>query len=299
MFITIATPTYNRAALLPRLYQSLCRQSYKNFEWIIVDDGSTDSTESVVKGFIDEGIIDISYRKKSNGGKHTAINLAAKEARGELFFIADSDDWLPETAIADVIEGYSSVKDDDSFCGVCGLDQYADGSIVGSGLPQQTIDAFPYDIREKWAVTGDLKEVFHTDVIRQFPFPEIKGERFCPEVLIWNRIGLKYKLRYFNKPIYFVEYQPDGLTNSITLARMKNPVASMMTYAEWFAISTSFKTKLRSAVNYWRFAFCAPKDLRISISGWGRFLLPIGWLCHYKDNRSYKSCNLEQGGVLA
>lgn len=292
MFITITTPTYNRAALLPRLYQSLCRQSYKNFEWIIVDDGSTDSTESVVNGFINEGNIDISYLKKSNGGKHTAINLAAKEARGELFFIADSDDWLPETAIADVIEAYSSVKDDDSFCGVCGLDQYADGTIVGSGLPQPVIDEYSYDLSNKWNVIGDLKEILRTDIIRQFPFPEIKGERFCPEVLIWNRIGSKYKLRYFNKPIYFAEYQPDGLTNGITLARMKSPVASMMTYAEWFALTSSFKTKLRTAVNYWRFALCAPKNKRISISGWGKLLLPIGWLCHRKDITAISNSSL-------
>ena len=262
MLITVATPTYNRATLLPRLYLSLCKQTCTDFEWLVVDDGSTDGTEETVKNFISEGNIAIRYLRKPNGGKHTAVNLAAKEARGELFFIADSDDWLPATAIADVVEAFT---------------------VVGSGLPRPAIDASPNDIRGKWGVSGDLKEVFRTDVIRQFPFPEIPGERFCPEVLVWNRIGARYKLRYFNKPVYTAEYQPDGLTNGITLARMKSPVASMLTYSEWFLIAGSVKAKLRMAVNFWRFALCAAPGERISIAGWGKLLFPVGVLFHIKD----------------
>lgn len=283
MLVTVATPTYNRATLLPRLYLSLCKQTCTDFEWLVVDDGSTDGTEETVKNFISEGNIAIRYLRKPNGGKHTAVNLAAKEARGGLFFIADSDDWLPATAIADVVEAFSAIKDDDGFCGVCGLDEYADGTVVGSGLPRPAIDASPNDIRGKWGVSGDLKEVFRTDVIRQFPFPEIPGERFCPEVLVWNRIGARYKLRYFNKPVYTAEYQPDGLTNGITLARMKSPVASMLTYSEWFLIAVSVKAKLRMAVNFWRFALCAAPGERISIAGWGKLLFPVGVLFHIKD----------------
>lgn len=282
MLVTVATPTYNRATLLPRLYQSLCKQTCTDFEWLIVDDGSTDGTEETVRNFIIEGNIPIRYFRKPNGGKHTAINLAVREAHGELFFIADSDDWLPDSAIEDVLEEFSSINDDD-FCGVCGLDKYADGIIVGSGLPCSAIDESPNNIRGKWKVTGDLKEVFRTDIMRLFPFPEIPGERFCPEILIWNRIGIKYKLRYFNKPIYIVEYQPNGLTKGITLARMKSPVASMLTYSEWFIIASPIKVKLRMAINYWRFAFCAPTRQRISIAGWGKLLFPIGALFYIKD----------------
>lgn len=288
MLVTVATPTYNRETLLTRLYQSLCKQTCSNFEWLVIDDGSTDGTEQTVKDFINEGNITIRYLQKTNGGKHTAINLAVRKARGELLFIADSDDWLPDTAIAEVIETYSVIKDDKNFCGVCGLDKYAGGTIVGSGLAQSTIDASPQDIREKWRVTGDLKEVFRTDVLRHFPFPEIPGEKFCPEALIWNRIGQKYKLRYFNKAIYTVEYQPDGLTNGITLARINSPIASMMTYSEWFVIAHSTKAKLRMAINFWRFALCAHKRLRISIAGWGKLLFPIGWLFHIKDRIRFK-----------
>ncbi len=283
MLVTVATPAYNRAHLLQRLYRSLCRQTCADFEWLVIDDGSTDHTAIEVDGFAAEGKMDIRYIRKQNGGKHTAVNLAAKEAKGELFFIADSDDWLPKTAIADVIEAYGTIKGDESFAGICGLDRYADGRIVGSGLPRPTIDASPLDIREKWGVKGDLKEVFRTEVIRGHPFPEIPGEKFCPEVLIWNRIGRRYKLRYFNKAIYTVEYQPDGLTNGITRARMNSPAASMMTYSEWFAQAVTFKAKLRMAVNYWRFAFCVPWRRRLRIAGWGKCLMPIGLIFYIKD----------------
>ena len=288
MCLTIATHTFNRANLLQRLYESLCMQTCRDFEWIVVDDGSTDSTDQLVHRFIEDSKIPIRYLRKPNGGKHTAINLAAKEAQGELFFIADSDDWLPDTAIANVLTEFSAIRSDNSFAGVCGLDMYADGRIVGSGLPCQTIDATPQDIRGKWGIAGDLKEIFRTDIIRQYPFPEIPGERFCPEVLVWNRIGCQYRLRYFNLPIYAVEYQPDGITGSITRARMQSPVATAMTYAEWFAIATSFRAKLRMAVNYWRFAFCPSQQRKVPISGWGRLLMPFGFVFHLKDQLSVK-----------
>lgn len=288
MLVTIATPAYNRAALLPRLYRSLCEQTCSDFEWLVVDDGSDDDTPQVMESIIGESRIAVRYIRKPNGGKHTAVNLSAREARGELLFIADSDDWLPETAIADVIYAYSAIIDDEAFCGVCGLDEYADGRVVGSGLPQDVIDASPQNIREKWGVTGDLKEVFRTEVLRSFPFPEIPDEKFCPEVLIWNRIGQKYKLRYFNKTIYTVEYQPNGLTQGITRARMNSPVASMMTYSEWFGMAATFKARLRMAINFWRFAMCAPLDRRLSIAGWGKLLMPVGLLYHFKDKINYK-----------
>ncbi len=288
MRVTIMTPTYNRVHLLPRLYDSLCAQSYKDFEWLVVDDGSTDGTEELIARYLAEGRIDILYILKPNGGKHTAVNRGVKEAKGELLFIADSDDWLPPTAIADVVEVFAGIKDDDTFAGVCGLDQYADGSIVGTGLPLPTIDSTSQEIYEKWGVHGDLKEVFRTEVLRQYPFPEIPGEKFCPETLLWSRICLKYRLRYFNKAIYSVEYQPDGLSNSLVAARMKSPIATMMTYSEWFEQANSFKTKLRLAINYWRFALCAKNRKEVPIAGWGKLLLPVGAIFHLRDKKTLR-----------
>ncbi len=289
MLLSVVTPTYNRAHLLPRLYESLCTQAHKDIEWIIVNDGSTDDTEDIVKSFIQDKLINIRYFHQPNGGKHRAINLAVKNADGELIFIADSDDWLPQNSLSAVISAYMPIRFDKRFAGICGLDQYEDGTLVGSGLPAEILDATSQQIRERWHITGDMKEVFKTDILRKIPFPEIEGEKFCPEVLLWNRIGREHILRYINKPIYTVEYQPDGITARITRARMQSPLASMMTYSEWFDQTRSFIQRLRLAINYWRFAYCAPKNKRIGISGWGKLLFPLGALYNHIDKHACKS----------
>jgi glycosyltransferase involved in cell wall biosynthesis len=284
MEITVFTPTYNRAHLLRRLYESLCAQSFLNFEWLIVDDGSIDDTEKVIQAFIDEGKINIRCIKQENGGKHRAINRGVREAEGELFFIVDSDDQLPSNALQIICDTYSAIKDDDSFGGISGLDCYVDGNLVGSGLPQDTLDCNSLDIRYKYHVTGDLSEVFRTDVMKEFPFPEIEGEKFCPEVLIWNRIAQKYKLRYINKSIYVAEYQKDGLTSNIVKIRMKSPIATMMCYAEFVNQCIPFLQKIKSSINYWRFRFCAKNGMikpKLDLK-WA-WTMPIGFLMHLKD----------------
>ena len=304
--ITVFTPTYNRGNLLNRLYQSLCRQNYKEFEWIIVDDGSLDDTSSIVNIIQDKhpcGDFSILYYKKENGGKHTAVNTGVQKAHGDLFFIADSDDVLPPNALQTVAEVWEQTKYDNSIGGICGFDGgINDGSIIGTGFPKEVhllnielsnhinigyIDATTRDVRFKLKVDGDMKEVFRTSVLREFPFPEIKGERFCPEVLVWNRIASKYKLRHINKIIYLVEYQQDGITSAITRSRMNSPIASTMTYAEMLDYNISLKWKIRSAINYWRFRYCIKnKALKAPDVKWyWRLFQIIGLLMHLKDSR--------------
>ena len=271
------------------MYSSIKKQTYHHFEWLIVDDGSTDNTSEVVKTFIEEGIITIKYVFKRNGGKHRAINEGVQQAQGELFFIADSDDMLPPDALKRVVEVYQQIKDDSNFGGVAGVDAYPDGRIVGSGLPTPTLDCNSIEIRSKYHVLGDLSEVFRTEVMKEFPFPEIDDEKFCPEVLIWNRIARKYKLRYFNEPIYIAEYQDGGLTARIVEIRMKSPIASTTCYAEMLSLDIPFKDKLKAAVNYWRFRLCCKKGKPAPNIGWMWMCVwPLGWLMHVKDLRLVK-----------
>ena len=176
------------------------------------------------------------------------------------------------------------------------------GSIIGTGFSKEVhllniklsnhinigyIDVTTRDVRFKLKVDGDMKEVFRTSVLREYPFPEIKGERFCPEVLVWNRIASKYKLRYINKIIYLVEYQKDGITSAITRSRMNSPITSTMTYAEMLDYDISLKWKIRSAINYWRFRYCIKnKALKAPDVKWyWRLFQIIGLLMHLKDNR--------------
>lgn len=285
MLITVFTPTYNRAHLLHRLYESLCKQSFNDFEWVIVDDGSNDDTEEIVKSQFFNQNFTVRYYSQENGGKHRAVNRGVKEAKGELFFIADSDDILPSDALEIVAKQYGAIKNDNSFAGVAGLDGTFDGKVIGSGLPQDVIDDTSTNLRCKLGVTGDMKEVFRTDVLREFPFPEIKGEIFCPEDLIWNRIAKKYKLRNFNMIIYLAEYQNDGISAGITRARMNSPVASMMTYAELTQYDIPHIQKVKAAINYWRFRLCSHGKKDVKIAFFWHLLAPFGLLMHLNDKR--------------
>ena len=288
MMITVFTPTYNRGHLLQRLYESLCHQTFNDFEWIIIDDGSVDNTEDVVNTFISENKIDIKYIRQENGGKHRAINHGVRVAKGELFFIVDSDDLLPVDSLETIYQTYKDIRNEKSYGGMSGLDGFIDGRIIGNGLPQNTIDCNSIEIRNKYYVTGDMSEVFRTDVMKEFPFPEIEGEKFCPEVLVWNRIAQKYKLRYINKIIYTAEYQQEGLTSNIVKIRMKSPIASMMCYAEMNRLNIPFAQKIKAAINYWRFRFCSDSGNKPALSSLWLFTMPIGYMMHLSDKKYLK-----------
>ena len=305
--ITVFTPTYNRGKLLNRLYQSLRQQTHADFEWIIIDDGSSDDTASIVERLQnnhEKTSFPILYFKKENGGKHTAINMGVEKAQGELFFIADSDDTLPPAALQFVAEVWDPIKKDVSFGGVCGFDGNMNGGrLIGSGFPDgisfstfrlsddrcvDYIDGTTRQVRFNLGVDGDMKEVFRTSVLREYPFPKIDEERFCPEVLVWNRIAARYKMRHINQIIYWVEYQQDGISASITQSRMSSPVATTMTYAEMLDDDVALKWKIRSAVNYWRFKYCADKKSHgiPKIKWYWKLWQPAGLVMHLKDRRT-------------
>ncbi|WP_314272528.1 glycosyltransferase family A protein [Hoylesella shahii] len=289
MFLTILTPTYNRATLLARLYESIKSQHYKDFEWLIVDDGSTDATKTVVENFVNEKAIRIRYLYKRNGGKHTALNLGVKNASGDFILIADSDDLLLPNSVSMLFEKSKLLEYHSDLAGIVGVNCTVDGSRIGSGLPQEVIECSPIEIRYLHRVTGDLSEVYKTSVLKEFPFPEYPDEKFCPEVLVWNRIGKKYKLLYFNEVVYIRDYQDGGLTAKITKIRMKSPIASTTCYAEMLSLDIPLKDKLKAAVNYWRFRLCCKKGKPAPNIGWmWMCVCPLGWLMHVKDLRLVK-----------
>lgn len=252
-FLTVFTPVYNRAYIIPQLYQSLCRQTCRDFEWLIVDDGSTDDIETLVLRFIAEHKIDIRFIRQKNGGKHTAINRGVREAQGKWFFIVDSDDYVTDNAVDWIRRTAELIEDDNWFAGLSGIRIRPEGGKIGGGGDFGFIDANAIDIRLKYGIAGDLAEVFKTDVLRRYPFPEIPGEKFCPEALVWFRIARRYKMRYAHEGIYVCEYLPDGLTAKITRMRRESPVASMTFYAEHFHDGIPALWRLKAAVNFWRF----------------------------------------------
>lgn len=287
MLITVITPLYNRASFLPKLFESLERQTCKDFEWIVVDDGSEDDVHEEINKLLPANF-PINLISKDNGGKHTAVNLGIKNAMGQLVLILDSDDELPPTAIANITEAYESVKGKNDIAGVCGYMAHRDGGMIGH--PKIEADISEIEMRYRYHVLGDMCEVFRTDILREYPFPEIKGERFCPECLVWNRIAMKYRLHIFPKVIYLRDYLEGGLTDNIVRIRMNSPVASMMTYAEMTHMNMPWIQKVKAATNYYRFKECLSAEHARevnceipSLSFVWYWTKPLGMLMHIKD----------------
>ena len=252
--ITVFTPTYNRAYMIDKLYDSLCRQTCKDFEWIVVDDGSVDNTEELIQNFIQENKIHIVYYKQKNQGKHIAINKGVELAQGELFFIVDSDDILPKDSLEIIIQKYQSIKDDENIAGLAGRRGYISGGYIGTNKSYDDVIMTSIDFRFKKKIAGDMAEVYKTKVIRQYPFPQFEGEIFCPEALVWKRIDQQYKMLWFSDIIYKGEYIPDGLTANSFKVRKNSPKASCLYYAEEAQYDTPAYQKIKSVANYWRFS---------------------------------------------
>ena len=252
--VTVFTPAYNRAHLLLRLFHTLKLQTNSAFELLIVDDDSSDDTESVVQKFIkEETQFPIRYYKQMHGGKHRAMNLAVKLAKGEYFFPVDSDDWLPENAIELLISWIKEIQGVPSLCGVAGQKALADGSTVGDSFENERfVDASSLE-RKKLHIEGDKAEVFATEVLRKYPFPEFDGEYFVTEAVCWNAIAADgYKLRWYQEPVYYCEYLEDGLTKT-GANDLSGHIANFQGYSYYVRQSLKVKNRLDSYRDYVEF----------------------------------------------
>lgn len=283
--ITVFTPTYNRAYVLPRLYESLKNQTFTDFEWFIVDDGSTDNTEILIKQWQKEkNAFPIQYYKTKNGGKHRTINLGVQKAKGEKFFIVDSDDVLPINALEGIEKVFVSIETKPHFAGVAGLKaNIKNNQVLGNGEKLQNIDCSMIDIRQKYDIKGDMAEVFKIDILKQYPFPEYEGENFINEAVVWNKISEKYILRYVPQVWYLCEYLPDGLTKNIRKKYRNNPHGTIqLLNGVLTSIIFKFKRKLRAAVLYWRY-LCMQKIGYKKAIWWTYLFWPFGVLICFYD----------------
>lgn len=226
MRFTVFTPTYNRAYIIENLYKSLWRQSFTDFEWIVVDDGSTDDTSSLFEKISKENnAFPIKYKKVENGGKHRAINIGLQLAEGELFFIVDSDDYITDDALSviDSVEKSIPSEEKHKFAGVCGLRGYSVDKIIGTTFEGEYLDITTLD-RQKLHINGDKSEVYYTDILKKYPFPKFENERFVTECVVWDKISYDgYLLRFFNKITIVCNYLEDGLTAKYDKLLFDNP----------------------------------------------------------------------------
>lgn len=285
--ITIFTPTYNRAYVISKLYNSLLLQSNTDFEWIVIDDGSTDETDLLFQTLIAENRIRIRFFKMENAGKHCAINKGISLAKGEFFFIVDSDDYLSKNAVEKVCFYTKQIQDNKNFAGVSGMRIYSNGNKIGGKVCYTVLDTDSISFREKYHIKGDMAEVFKTDILKQYPFPEFKGEKFVSEGLVWSRIAQKYKIRYFFEGIYICDYLPDGLTKSIRMHHRNSPKGTMLLYNETMKQKRGLKTKIFSAINYWRYTikYTGERKDEFAPVWWSYIFYPIGLFFYYRDSK--------------
>jgi len=261
---TVFTPTFNRARLLPTLFESLCAQTYRDFEWLIVDDGSNDDTADVVTAFRATAEFPVTYILQAHGGKHKAVNTGVRRARGRFFGIADSDDAYTANALELCARHFAEIPEAEKhrFVGMTGLCATPDGTVIGTRFPADVFDSDALGLVAR-RVRGDKAGFLRTDVMEQFPFPEDVGP-FVTEGLVWNRIARRYSTRYFNQIVQVRDYQRDGLTARSAELRMRSPIAARQYYQELMSNGQRMPldVRLRHSVNYVRFSFHEGRTLR-------------------------------------
>lgn len=299
-YITVFTATYNRKNLLGNIYEDLKNQTYKNFQWLIVDDGSTDETRSLVSQWKDENIINIRYIYKENGGRHSAINIGVENAQGELFLLLDSDDSIINTCLQQISEIWHLYGNSKEIAGILTLSKNKNGLTIGSEFPNECSLASFSDVYYKYKVNGDKCTCFVTDILKKFKFPEKDGIKFVMESVVWDEISKKYKMICRNEILQIVDYQIDGLSrieysfNKINglafsyLTMINNKTYSLLCYTKrwiWSYIFLIAYSRLYKLGYY--------KDLnRYSSKMCYLLFLPAGYYLYIKINRHIKPNNI-------
>lgn len=225
--ITVFTPTYNRKNQIIILYKSLQNQTYTNFEWLIVDDGSTDGTINEIQKYMKEKKIKIRLFCQKNSGKHVAFNKGIKEAKGELFICVDSDDYLTADAMYWINHIDEKYRDNLLICGYVFLKGYTSEKPVTDYYSNyESIENYNDYIINK-GFKGDKCEVFRTNILKQYQFPIFDKEKFLAEGFLYSHIGRKYQYVFVNEIIYLCEYLSNGLTKSGRKLRINNPQGGM------------------------------------------------------------------------
>jgi glycosyltransferase involved in cell wall biosynthesis len=244
---TVFTPTFNRRHTLHRVYESLSMQTFRDFEWLIVDDGSVDNTWESVEVWQQYSDFPIRYIWQQHQGKHIAFNRGVQEARGELFLDIDSDDACIPEALARFKYHWDSIPNNekDQFSAVTALCKDQHGKIVGSSFPQSIIDSNSLEMYYKYKMKGDKWGFHRTEVLRNFQFPAVKGVDFVPESLVWHAIARQFRTRFVNEPLLICFRNEQGRSDH--LSSFRKPSTQALSYR------LSHQTVLNEEIAYFRY----------------------------------------------
>lgn len=250
MMITVLTPTFNRGGL-QSLWDSLQKQTVKDFEWLVVDDGSTDGTKNLITQLQEKSDFPIRYIYKNNGGKHTALNVGIQTICSELIFIVDSDDCVTDDAVESILKIHKKYRSQNNICGYAFLRTFPDGKINGKKFDVDEKIGSYIDVRVNGDDTGaDKAEVFKTHCLKEFPFPEYPNEKFLGEDLVWVRMARKYEMVHINKAIYVGNYLEDGLTNNRRKHNIASPIGCMHRAEEFMESDLKTRYRIKGGLQY-------------------------------------------------
>lgn len=252
MMITVLTPTFNRGGgRLQSLWESLQKQTVKDFEWFVVDDGSTDDTKDLITQLQEKSDFPIRYIYKSNGGKHTALNVGIHTICSELIFIVDSDDCVTDDAVESILKIHKKYRSQNNICGYAFLRAFPDGKVNGKKFDVDEKIGSYIDVRVNGDDTGaDKAEVFKTHCLKEFPFPEYSNEKFLGEDLVWVRMARKYEMVHINKAIYVGNYLEDGLTNNRRKHNIASPIGCMHRAEEFMESDLKTRYRIKGGLQY-------------------------------------------------
>ncbi|MFC4164717.1 glycosyltransferase family A protein [Epilithonimonas zeae] len=271
-FLTIFTPTYNRAYILPKLYESLKTQTNKNFVWHIVDDGSSDETKMLVQNFQNEDQIEIQYFFQENMGKHFAVNQGLKKTETEFFCVIDSDDYLAENAVEEMESLSHKIKKNDQIAGFTFI-RFSEKINYDKAKYGKNEWISSRRINYEWEFPGEMIFCIKTNVHQQFYFPEFEGEKFCPESLILRRIERQFKILVTDKVLAFGDYLEDGLMNNYYQLLLKSPKSSLLNIKERFQDEISPEEKSNLVKTYWDIASKTKQPFFTKFFGINPFLI--------------------------
>ena len=267
-FFTIFIPTFNRAHTLPRAFKSIGNQTFRDFEAVIIDDGSTDGTGPLVEEWRKKVDFPVTYHWQPNQGKHIAHNRALGFAKGELTVILDSDDMLAPKALETFKKHWDQIPGEsrEGYAGIEGLCAHMKGGeIAGTPFPFDVMDSTYFEIRKKFKVGGDKKSAVRTELLRKFPFPHFPGERHIRPSILWKRLSREYRFRYINIIVQFIEYQDQGLSADRFPLRINNPLG----FRYYFLEETNYNwrhyglsDRFRNCSRYVRYSLHAGFGLR-------------------------------------
>lgn len=248
--LTVFTPAYNRAHTIGRTYESLCRQTSKDFEWLVVDDGSKDNTKELIEGWIAEGKIDIKYVYQENQGMHGAHNTAYDHITTELNTCIDSDDFMPDDAVEKIVTFWKE-HGSDKYAGIIGLDATEDGKVIGTQFPENLKSTTLLGYYERLGGSGDKKLVYRTEVVKKYPkYPLFEGERYVGLAYLYHNIDKDYELLVSNDVYVIVEYQLDGSSFGMWKQYWNNPKGWSFFRKFEMTLPSSWKRRLQHNVHY-------------------------------------------------